>query len=65
MKDNGNLANLARSKSKETEDGGNSKPRNNKPEITNNFMKVKKDFLEKKSKLLKKDQKQMMVMHDI
>jgi len=33
-------------------------------ETTNSFAKIKKDFHEKKSKILKKDQKQMMVMHD-
>ena len=33
-------------------------------ENTNSFAKIKKDFHERKSKIIKKDQKQMMVMHD-
>ena len=35
-----------------------------KTEMTNKFMKVKKDFHDKKSKILKGDQKPMMIMHD-
>ena len=31
---------------------------------TNSFMKVKKDFNDRKSKLMKSDQKPMMFMHD-
>ena len=31
---------------------------------TNSFMKIKKDFNDRKSKLMKNDQKPMMFMHD-